>query len=236
MTTLTRTSHMLALMLHLLWLDKTHTCCHFCLLHWVSPDDGTLYAGHWTLQAKLGHQPTHLLLHQVQILTSETVHALHNLVNLSWCKIGIFLVCNSYRFRGGLFLPLYEVQCELGDQSNCQRCLDGEECPNMHSLSSRLLPSFSSSSIHPLFSSSYRPHPFLIIIFLSFISIIAVIIISTAPVKEQSGVQRSGLIGLQISEIAICVGGVYGKVIPPMQNMMLTNETQWWRWCWRWLW
>ena len=99
----------------------------------------------------------------------------------------------------------------------------------MHSLSSRLLPSFSSSSIHPLFSSSYRPHPhthpFLIIIFLSFISIIAVIIISTAPVKEQSGVQRSGLIGLQISEIAICVGGVYGKVITPMQNMMLTNDT-----------
>ena len=96
----------------------------------------------------------------------------------------------------------------------------------MHSLSSRLLPSFSSSSIHPLFSSSYRPHPFLIIIFLSFISIIAVLIISTAPVKEQSGVQRSGLIGLQISEIAICVGGVYGKVITPMQNMMLTNDTQ----------
>ena len=113
MTTLTRTSHMLALMLHLLWLDKTHTCCHFCLLHWVSPDDGTLYAGHWTLQAKPGHQPTHLLLHQVQILTSETVHALHNLVNLSWCKIGIFVVCNSYKFRGGLFLAFYEVQSML---------------------------------------------------------------------------------------------------------------------------
>ena len=82
--------------------------------------------------------------------------ALHNLVNLSWCKIGIFVVCNSW---GGLFLALYEVQCKLGDQSNCQCCLDVEECPNMHSLSSQLLPSFSSSSTLPSFSSSYPQPP-----------------------------------------------------------------------------